>query len=63
MEKTKSSFKMTSRTALAQRYDVCLNTFNKMLAKIPHFKIDKSTRVLTPKEISIIFEHLGEPPD
>ncbi len=52
-----------TRTQLAQRYQVCLKTFNKMLAKIPDFIIDKSTRILTPKEVLIIINHLGEPPD
>ncbi|MEA5139960.1 hypothetical protein [Arcicella rigui] len=56
-------YKAMTRTQLAQRYQVCLKTFNKMLAKIPDFIIDKSTRILTPKEVLIIINHLGEPPD
>ena len=52
-----------TRTQIAQKYEVCLPTLNKMLAKIPGFILDKASRVLTPKQVSNIFEHLGEPPD
>ena len=52
-----------NRTQIAQKYQVCLPTFNKMLAKIPDFIWDKTLRVLTPKQVGLIFEHLGEPPD
>ena len=52
-----------TRTQIAQKYNVCLPTLNKMLAKIPDFTLDKTSRILPPKQVSIIFEHLGEPPD
>jgi hypothetical protein len=52
-----------TRTQLAQQYQVCLPTFNRMLAKIPNFILDKKSRLLTPKQIGIIYQHLGEPPD
>ena len=52
-----------TRTQIAQRYEVCLPTLNKMLAKIPDFILDKTSRILTPKQVRLIFEHLGEPPD
>jgi hypothetical protein len=52
-----------NRTQLAQQYQVCLPTFNKMLEKIPNFILDKKSRLLTPKQVSIIYDHLGDPPD
>jgi hypothetical protein len=52
-----------TRTQLAQKYQVCLKTFNKMLAKIPDFVIDTKVRILTPKQVAVIIEHLGEMPD
>jgi hypothetical protein len=52
-----------NRTQIAQKYQVCLPTLNKMLAKIPDFILDKTLRILTPKQVRLIFEHLGEPPD
>ena len=52
-----------TRTQIAQKFNVCLKTLNKMLALIPDFSIDRKIRILSPKQVSIIFEHLGEPPD
>ena len=52
-----------TRTQIAQKFNVCLKTLNKMLALIPNFSIDRKIRILSPKQVSIIFEHLGEPPD
>lgn len=52
-----------TNTQMALRYKVCLKTFNKMLAIIPELNFDKSIRAISPKQVSTIFEHLGEPPD
>ena len=52
-----------TRTQLAQKYQVCLKTFNKMLLTIPDFAIDVKIRILTPKQVSLIINHLGEHPD
>jgi hypothetical protein len=54
-----------TRTQLASYYGVCLVTFNKMLVKVPEFIFDKSSRILTPKEVVTIINHLGDldPPD
>ena len=52
-----------TRTQMANKYQVCLKTFNKMLSIIPDFTLNKSLRTLTPKQVALIFEHLGEPPD
>ena len=56
-----SKNKAMTRTQLATFYGVCLVTFNKMLVKIPNFTFDKSSRILTPKEIDTIINHLGDP--
>lgn len=56
-----SKNKAMTRTQLSSFYGVCLATFNKMLVKIPNFTFDKSSRILTPKEIDTIIEHLGDP--
>lgn len=56
-------YPLMTRTQIAQKYQVCLPTLNKMLSQIPDFVLDKSSRILTPKQVTIIFEHLGEPPD
>ena len=60
-----SKNKAMTRTQLASYYGVCLPTFNKMLVKVSDFTFDKSSRILTPKEIEIIIAHLGnpDPPD
>lgn len=57
--------KAMTRTQLASYYGVCLATFNKMLVKVSDFTFDKSSRILTPREIDTIIEHLGnpDPPD
>ncbi|WP_146199081.1 DUF4248 domain-containing protein [Arcicella aurantiaca] len=52
-----------TRTQLAQQYQVCLPTFNRMLSMIPDFTYDKNLRTLTPKQVGLIYQHLGEPPD
>ncbi len=56
-----SKNKAMTRTQLATFYGVCLVTFNKLLLKVPNFSFDKSSRMLTPKEIETIINHLGDP--
>ncbi len=58
-------YRTTTRTKLAQEYQVCLKTFNKMLMRIPNsqFQLDKTRRVLTPKEVEAIINYLGTPGD
>lgn len=50
-----------TRTQLASYYGVCLATFNKMISKVPEFTFNKSARLLTPKEVITIVNHLGDP--
>lgn len=51
----------STRTELAASYNVSLTTFNKWLKKIEELKIEANSRILTPKQVELIFYHLGEP--
>lgn len=53
--------KPATRIELAKRYGISLETFKKWLSKVPNLAIEASSRVLTPKQVGIIIEHLGEP--
>lgn len=55
--------KSATRSQLAKRYSVSPETFKKWLGKVPNLEIDNKERVLTPKQVGIIIEHLGEPSD
>jgi hypothetical protein len=54
---------MTSinKTTLAALYQVSLPILNNWLYKIPELNLDKKTRVLNPKQLEIIYNHLGKP--
>ncbi len=54
-------FKVTTRTALASLYEVSLVTFNKWLMEIEDLKLDPKKRILSPKQVQIIVENLGDP--
>lgn len=51
-----------TRTELAQRYGVSMQTFKKWLVLIPNLEIPDNLRTLTPKQVETIVLHLGEPP-
>lgn len=53
--------KATTKKALAARYNVSYPTFLKWLLLIPELKKIKNRRLLTPKEIKIIYDEIGEP--
>ena len=53
--------KATTRTALASLYEVSLVTFNKWLMEIEELKLDPKKRILSPKQVQIIVENLGDP--
>ena len=50
-----------SKTQLAIQYKVSYNTFIKWLRMIPELEINRKTRLLTPKQVQMIYNHLGEP--
>ena len=53
--------KPTNKTELARLYNVSYNTMINWIKQVPNLNILKNRRVLTPKEINKIFEHLGSP--
>lgn len=57
------TYKSATRSQLAKQYGVSLETFKKWLVKIPDLVLEANERVLTPKQVCIIIEHLGEPSD
>jgi len=52
-----------NRTEFARRYKVSVPTFNKWLASIQELELIDKQRIFTPKQVSTIINHLGEPPD
>lgn len=56
-------YSATNRTEFARKYKVSVPTFNKWLALIQDLKLIDKQRIFTPKQVSIIINHLGEPPD
>jgi hypothetical protein len=55
-------YSSATRSELAQRYNVSMPTFKKWLDMIPNLILSDKQRTLTPKQVEIIFTHLGEPP-
>ncbi len=51
----------SSKTQLAKQYKVHYDTFIKWINKIPTLNLAVGQRVLTPKQVQIVYEHLGEP--
>jgi hypothetical protein len=51
----------STKTELARKYKVHYNTFTKWLKLIPDLKLNPRQRILTPKQVSMIYDHLGEP--
>lgn len=54
-----------TRSKLAKLYGVHYNTFYKWLKEIPELKkwLSDGKRILRPRELKIIFEEFGEPPE
>ncbi|MFC0184525.1 MULTISPECIES: DUF4248 domain-containing protein [Flectobacillaceae] len=52
-----------NRTELARKYKVSLPTFNKWLGLISNLVLIENQRIFTPKQVELIINHLGEPPD
>lgn len=53
--------KATNLSALAKKYDVSYSTFIKWTKQVPLLELTKGQRILTPKQISILFEYFGNP--
>lgn len=56
-------FESLSKSQLSKRYKVSLPTLNNWLKLIPDLQLVKNKRILTPKQVEKVFNHLGEPPD
>lgn len=50
-----------SKSQLALEYRITLKTFNKWLEKIPELNLLPGQRILTPKQVELIYAHLGKP--
>ena len=53
--------KVYSKTELARMYNVHYDTFKKWLKNVPELELEPAQRILTPKQVEKIFNHLGEP--
>ncbi len=51
----------STKTQLAKQYKVHYSTFVKWLQMIPDLNLTKGQRLLTPKQVELIYKHLGEP--
>ncbi len=51
----------STKTQLAKQYKVNYNTFIKWLKLIPELGLTPKQRILTPKQVQLIYNHLGEP--
>lgn len=53
--------KPTTKTNLAKEYGVSYPTFINWLKKIPELNLNPKQRILTPKQVTLIYKHLNEP--
>ena len=58
---SKQKPKTNSKGELARAYGIHLSTLNKWLTLVPGLDLQKGQRVLTPKQVGLIMDHLGEP--
>ena len=53
--------KTASKTELAKLYGVHITTLMNWIKKIPNLKLTPNQRIFTPRQVQIIYDHLGEP--
>ena len=53
--------KIITKKELARLYGIHYNTFAKWIKAIPDLKLMPKQRLLTPKQVAIIVNELGEP--
>jgi hypothetical protein len=53
--------KTISKKQLAIKYGINYKTLRSWLSMIPELELDKRKRLLTPKQLEIIFEKIGIP--
>ena len=54
-------YKPLTKKELSKKYMVSYNTFIKWLKNVPELKLYANQRTLTPKQIEIIYNELGQP--
>jgi hypothetical protein len=52
---------MSVKIATIKAFKVSLPTFNSWLKLIPDLNLVKNKRILTPKQVEMVFSHLDEP--
>jgi hypothetical protein len=58
MEKKISSM---TKSALAVEYNIHVNTLREWLKSVPNLEMKPFQKVLSPKQLELIYEHLGKP--
>jgi hypothetical protein len=58
MQKEASSI---TKSALAVQYNIHVNTLREWLKDVPNLELKPFQKVLTPKQLEIIYGHLGKP--
>ena len=53
--------KATNKKTLAQNFGISVTTMAKWLKQVPELNLTKGQRVLSPKQISILFQYFGNP--
>lgn len=50
-----------TKSALAVKYNIHVNTLREWLKSVPNLEMKPFQKVLNPKQLELIYEHLGEP--
>jgi len=50
-----------SKKELCRKYGICIETLNKWLSLSPEIEVRKEQRILTPAQIRLIYDKIGEP--
>ena len=50
-----------TKSALAVKYNIHVNTLREWLKGVPNLEMKPFQKVLNPKQLELIYEHLGEP--
>jgi hypothetical protein len=50
-----------TKSALAVQYNIHVNTLREWLKDVPNLQMKPFQKVLSPKQLELIYEHLGKP--
>ncbi|MBL0201319.1 MAG: DUF4248 domain-containing protein [Chitinophagaceae bacterium] len=53
--------KTKTKSELAKLYGVHASTFMNWIKEIPNLNLKPNQKIFTPKQVGLIYEHLGEP--